>query len=119
MRIGEKLALLRKKTGLDREEVADKLEVSKSAIGSWETDQREPSFDMLDKLAALYGVTVSDIFSDESQNENKVNLLDKIIKDMVSEGYLSDDKGIKELGDIEKDLLINALDMHIKKLINE
>lgn len=119
MKIGSKLFDLRTKINLSRESVANALGVSKSTIGHWETDSREPSFEMLDKLADIYGVTVSSIFSqnDVNTSDEKVDFLDRIILELKNEGILSEYSRFEDLDDSNKQILIGALNNHIKKLI--
>lgn len=57
MKVGERIRLLRKVKDLKQEDVAQWVDVSGSAVGSWERAQREPSIDMVAKLAMKFGVT--------------------------------------------------------------
>lgn len=51
------LVRLRKQAGLSQQELADKLGVSRSRIGMYETGKREPDLDDLQKIAAVLGTT--------------------------------------------------------------
>lgn len=55
---GQRLAQLRQQKGLSQEEFAVVFKVSKSRIGMYETDQREPDFDMLIQFADYFQVTL-------------------------------------------------------------
>lgn len=55
---GERLAELRQQKGLTQDELAAEFKVSKSRIGMYETDQREPDFDMLITIANYFAVTL-------------------------------------------------------------
>lgn len=115
MKIGKKLEILRKEANLDQETVADKLEVSRALIGHWERDRREPSYDMLDELAKLYNTTVSEIFS--SEDNNNYGFLNNIIIAMKNEGKLTK-SGYEDCDDIVKQMLILALNNHIKSMFD-
>lgn len=56
-RLGERLRELRKKQGLTQVQVAERLGISKAVVSSYEAASRYPSYDVLIKLATLYGVT--------------------------------------------------------------
>jgi len=58
MSIGNKLKELREKAGLNKKEVAEKLDMPYTTYNNYETDAREPGSNTLKMLAALYGVTV-------------------------------------------------------------
>lgn len=63
MKIGSKLREMRKLSGFSQEKAAEKIGISIHTLYSWEHDNREPSFDMLDRIAETYNTTVSYIFS--------------------------------------------------------
>ena len=54
---GAKIKHLRHGTGLTQVQVAERLHISKAVMSSYETGIRLPSYDVLIKLARLYGVT--------------------------------------------------------------
>lgn len=53
----EKLIYLRKRNGLSQKDLADKLGISRSTIGMYETGEREPSFEMLNAIAEIFDVS--------------------------------------------------------------
>lgn len=55
---GQRLSRLRNDKRLSQEELAARLKISKSAIGMYERDQREPSFELLDEMALFFDVSV-------------------------------------------------------------
>lgn len=57
MSLGKRLRTLRMRRNMRQEDVAKRLEISKSAVGMYERGDREPSLETLQKLADLYGVT--------------------------------------------------------------
>ena len=56
-KLGERLKELRKQQGLTQVQVAERLGLSKAVLSSYEVASRHPSYDILIKMAALYGVT--------------------------------------------------------------
>lgn len=55
--LGTRIAALRIGAGMNQMELAEKMEVSPSAIGMYEQGRREPSGAMLVRLGRLFGVT--------------------------------------------------------------
>lgn len=53
---GQRLRELRTEKKLLQEELADQFNISKSSIGMYERDQREPSFDLVKNFAEFFGV---------------------------------------------------------------
>ena len=58
MKLAENLYRLRRERGLSREELADRIGVTRQSVSKWETGQSLPDVDKLVELAALYGVTL-------------------------------------------------------------
>lgn len=55
--LGARLKKLRIEHNMTQSQVAQRIGVSKAVISSYETTSRFPSYDVLIKLATLYGVT--------------------------------------------------------------
>ena len=51
----------RKKSGLSQSQLAKKLNVSQQSISQWENGTREPSIEMLKKLAEIFGCTIDEL----------------------------------------------------------
>lgn len=56
--LGARIAALRREAGLSQTELAQKLGISASAVGMYEQSRREPSVQMLLRLADEFGVSV-------------------------------------------------------------
>ena len=65
---GERLRQLRKEHGLSQEEVALRAEITPSYYGQLERGTANPTVSMLEKICAVMGVSISDIFTEESTN---------------------------------------------------
>ena len=66
MDFGKRLRLLRESAGLAQGDVAEKLEVSRPAVSSWESGKVRPRLNKLQQLADLFGVTVSDLMGEDA-----------------------------------------------------
>lgn len=72
MDIGERLFNLRQKSGESLQQVADKVGVSKAHV--WELEKgrsRNPSFDLVRKLAAHYNVSIDVLCGDADEPTGK------------------------------------------------
>ena len=63
MKVGHIISKLRYKNGYTQIELAEKIGVTKGAIGMYETDKRQPNYDVLIKLADLFNVTTDYLLS--------------------------------------------------------
>ena len=80
---GNVLKSLRMSKGLSQEELSNKFGVSTSTIGMYETNKREPNFDLLKEFATFFNVStdylLEQIKKDDLDNEIKqIPLLGKI-----------------------------------------
>ena len=55
----------RERLGLTQEELAIKLDVSRPAVGSWESGKAKPRLDKLTQLANLFGMQVSELIDED------------------------------------------------------
>lgn len=60
MTIGERLRALRKEAGLTQKELGERLGVSASMIGQYETNLRNPKFETLEKICDVLNVSMSE-----------------------------------------------------------
>lgn len=58
MELKDKLITLRKESGYTQSALAEKMDVSRQAISSWELGETVPSLEKLMRLGELYGVSV-------------------------------------------------------------
>jgi transcriptional regulator with XRE-family HTH domain len=73
--LGNQLKEYRKKKGYTQEEAADVLGVVRQTISKWEHETAVPDADMLQKLAMLYGVSVSDLLRVSPEQVQEPNRL--------------------------------------------
>ena len=59
MQLHEKLKALRLRNHLTQQDIADKLGVTRSTVSNFEIGRRKPEIDVIEKLAAIYGVDLN------------------------------------------------------------
>lgn len=96
MRLGQKIADLRKKENLSQEGLAEKLNVSRQAVSKWESDQSIPDIEKIVNLSELFGVTTDYLLKsgdpsfDLNKMQNSENKIDNlpIVSDKTINDYL-------------------------------
>lgn len=61
-RLGKKIQRLRKNIGLTQEELAEKINISRTHMGHIEQGRKAPSLKVLNKLAHILKVKISELF---------------------------------------------------------
>lgn len=64
MSLGEKIREHRKQVGLSQEQLSEKLEVSRSAVAKWKTDNGIPDVDNLKVISKLLNVSIDYLLDD-------------------------------------------------------
>lgn len=79
--ITEKLKELRKSKKVTQEQLAEKLDISRSKVSSWETNRRDMSITEAIKLANIYEVSLDNLFEiNKITEEEYVKISDKFLK---------------------------------------
>lgn len=65
---GERLRKLRKERGLSQEEVALRADITPSYYGQLERGTANPTVSMLEKICAVMGFSISNIFTESNTN---------------------------------------------------
>lgn len=65
MGVKENIKLLRKNAGMTQEQLAEKLGVTRPTVTQWESGWSAPRMGMVQKIAAVFGVTPSQIVDDD------------------------------------------------------
>lgn len=77
----EKLKELRKSKKITQEHLAEKLDISRSKVSSWETNRRDMSITEAIKLANIYEVSLDNLFEiNRITEEEYVKISDKFLK---------------------------------------
>lgn len=69
MTLGETIQFNRKSLGLSQDELGQKLLVSRQTVSLWENDQTIPSIDNLLRLKEIFGKSIDEILTGESESE--------------------------------------------------
>lgn len=81
--LSDMLVYLRKRAKLSQQEVADKLEISRSAIGMYEAGRREPDLETLEAFADFYNVDMNTLvgrsISSPSAGQSNVQVTEETV----------------------------------------
>ncbi|MDQ0091617.1 transcriptional regulator with XRE-family HTH domain [Paenibacillus anaericanus] len=88
-KLGKRIAELRIKRNWGQIDLAQKIGMSTSTVGMWETGKRDPSTEMIGKLATLFCVTVDYLLGKDNAvgnitPPNNDSELDQFIKEIMS-----------------------------------
>lgn len=61
-----RLRILRAERGWSQADLAERLEVSRQTVNAIETGKYDPSLPLAFRIARVFGLTIEDIFEDES-----------------------------------------------------
>lgn len=129
------LKKLRENEGMSQKKLAEKLGLSQSTIGMWESGKNSPEYSNLLKLAEIFNVSVSELTENESfeiekdphNNSNKEqkqikskNDLEKIIQDYVvnKELFQPDSDSYEDLKKIMAEIISNNENIILEILNN-
>lgn len=62
--IANNLKYLRKKKKLTQQQFADELGIKRASVGAYEEGRAEPKYDLLDKIAQFYGLSMDELIKD-------------------------------------------------------
>lgn len=69
--IANNLKFLRKQKGLTQQEFADEMEIKRASVGAYEEGRAEPKYELLDKIARFYELTMDELVNDTINAEWK------------------------------------------------
>ena len=110
----KRLKSLRIETGLSQQDIADKLNISRSSIGKYETGAAYPDIEKLMMLAGLYNCSVDYLLGIFDSNP----ILTKEESELIQKYRLLDDRGktvVKSVINIEHEQI--NIDKEDKKVI--
>jgi transcriptional regulator with XRE-family HTH domain len=113
--LGEKIKQLREAQNLTRKELADKLKLTYTALSKYETNEREPDFKTLQRIANFFGVSADELIA-----ENIVESIFNTPKDFdfsPLEKFVREFENLKEddQKDVMKELFTRVLEGDKKK----
>lgn len=96
LKFKERLVELRKEHGMTQDDLAHKLGMTRSAICNYEKGIREPSFEILEVVADIFNVSISDLL-DESEASRLVMLYAGRGQELVDAFYALNEEGQNKL----------------------
>ncbi len=72
---GQNLTRYRKLCGFTQQQIADMLNLNRTTYTKYETGVAEPSFEILKKIVAIYGVDVNAILGEETFEKNLTDFI--------------------------------------------
>ena len=64
MSVGRNIRRLRHQSGLTQEQIAKKLGVTCQCVSKWENGTSAPDIERLPEIAALFGVSIDELFAE-------------------------------------------------------
>ncbi len=113
MTIGERIKALRKEKGITQKELADRLGVSASMVGQYETGVRKPKYETIQKIANSLGITTAE-FADMSPISPSLSSM-LVLLEEVDNSIRTKQKGPNEsipLSDNERQKLKKAAELY-------
>ena len=83
--LGARIAALRRSAGWSQAELAQKLQISASAVGMYEQGRREPAAELLVSIAALFEVSVDYLLTGKPENGEEWQRAQQTLLHSVSE----------------------------------
>lgn len=103
MNLGDKITMLRKQKNLSQGDLADKIGISRDAIGKYERGDIMPTADKAKKMADLLGVSLDFLMSDAEKEDAVID------NDML---YRMQE--VQKLSDNDKDKITSIIDAFIR-----
>ncbi len=85
--LGARIAALRRAAGMNQSQLAEKLQISTSAVGMYEQGRRQPSLEILAVLAEIFGVSIDFLVTGKPAAESE----QKVISDLLLDRMASSD----------------------------
>jgi transcriptional regulator with XRE-family HTH domain len=108
MTVNDKIKQLRKDKGLQQKVVATEVGLDQSNYNKIENGKREPSVEVLQKLAVIFGVTVDQLLNpDDDKQPTAVTVEDKTVAEKI--------RLVEQLEDDDKNVIYKMLDTMLTK----
>ncbi len=105
--LGDRIKELRNKKGILQQELADALTVSKSTVGMWETNKREPDLETVKEIAIYFHVSVDYLIDWEQEKWQKVwDKEAKAFENKVNEDFEMLTTYLRETSDNEEEVRV-------------
>lgn len=84
---GKRIAELRKKRGLNQVLLSGMLGISRASLSHYETNRREPDFELLTKIADFFHVSLDFLMGRE---QNQIAYINPLVSDFIKRVELAD-----------------------------
>jgi transcriptional regulator with XRE-family HTH domain len=111
--IGENIRRIRKSKGLTMKDLGNSIGISEQGVGNYERGDREPSIDIINKIASCLDVSVTELIGASEDNNNSIKNLSRLAKIELSQIIGSD-----TLNDLAKEKLL-LIDSQINQLVRQ
>lgn len=118
-----KLSYLRKKEKMSQEQLANKLNISPSTVGMYETAKRQPDNEMVTKIANLFNVS-TDYLLDNDLNDVNVSEDNKKLVQSLADGLTNPlnkalySKASELKNDRDKEAVLKVIEAFIEDVDN-
>lgn len=99
MQLHEKLKALRLRQHFTQQDIANRLGVTRSTVSNFEIGRRKPEIDVLEKLAAIYGVDLN-YFATQPVNAGELIELVERAENIFNNPDIAEDKKDKVYTDL-------------------
>jgi transcriptional regulator with XRE-family HTH domain len=103
----EKLTRLRKEHGWSQTELGERADVHITHLSRLENGKSQPSVEMLQKLARVFGVSMDYLMDEEADELTPVSIKDKTLAERI--------ELLDELSDADRQTVINVIDSMLTK----
>ena len=88
MKFGDKLICLRKRKGMNQEELAEQLGVSRQSVSKWESNNSYPETDKIVQICNIFNCSMDDLINDNITNIDEIQRKDKNNLNIVIDSFL-------------------------------
>lgn len=81
--LGSNIKALRKQKGYSQETLAEQLNVVRQTISKWEKGYSVPDADMLERMANIFDVSVSELLGNDIPNDNTTSDIQEVVQQLV------------------------------------
>lgn len=81
--LGPRIATLRRAAGMNQKALAKKLRISPSAVGMYEQGRREPSLEILAKMAEIFNVSIDFLVTGKPLTDPESKMVHGLLRDRV------------------------------------
>ncbi|MED1790341.1 helix-turn-helix transcriptional regulator [Brevibacillus laterosporus] len=114
MNFGERLRSLRNENGLTLRQLSERLNITYSALGKYERNEREPDFETLEKIATYFGVMIDYLIG-----RTEIKTFDEFV--FITDVRHLEDK-LKDLDPKKRKLIVDIFDstyLIVNRIIDE